>query len=156
MSNTTKNNLDIIPSKNDLGTSKNVNNNKNNKYSIRKQNRKNIEIFDKSNNNSYFNNINLIYNNSSNDINKITDINLISQKTNLNSNIKLKNDINNIGLNSPKEANIKLIFSHKNNNSGKNSNRDLPIALINLLFIETMFKLLLMHGQLIISKPFQI
>ena len=130
MSNTTKNNLDIIPSKNDLGTSKNVNNNKNNKYSIRKQNRKNIEIFDKSNNNSYFNNINLIYNNSSNDINKITDINLISQKANLNSNIKLKNDINNIGLNSPKEANIKLIFSHKNNNSGKNSNRDLPIALI--------------------------
>ena len=127
--NTTRNDFDIIPSKNVLGTSQNINNNKNNKYSMRKQNRKNIEIFDTSNNNSYFNNINIIYNNSSTDINKIADTNLINQKANYNGNIRLKPDINSTGLNSPKEANIKLIFSNKKNNSGKNSNRDLPITL---------------------------
>jgi len=132
MSNTSRNNFDIIPSKNALGTSQNINNNKNknNKYSLRKQNIKNIEIFDTNNNNSYFNNINIVYNNSSTDIKKIGDNNLNNQKTNLNniySNIKLKTDINNIGLNTPKQPNIKLIFNNKNNNN--NGNLDLPIAL---------------------------
>lgn len=126
MPNTTRNNFDIISSKNVLGASQNIN--KNNKYNLRKQNRKNIEIFEASNN-SYFNNINIIYNNSSTNIKKITDSNLNSQKSKLNSNIKLKTDINNIGLNTPKEGNIKLVFSNKNNNNGKNSNLDLPITL---------------------------
>ena len=126
MHNTTRNNYDIISSKNVLmGTFQKKNNNKN---SLRKKNRKNIEIFD-SNNNSYFNNINIFYNNSSTDINKIPDSNLINKKTNLFSNIKLKTDINNIGLNSPKEASIKLIFKNKNDNNGKNNNLDLPITL---------------------------
>jgi hypothetical protein len=126
MHNTTRNNYDIISSKNVLmGTFQKKNNNKN---SLRKKNRKNIEIFD-SNNNSYFNNINIIYNNSSTDINKIADNNLNTQKTNLNSNLKLKTDIKNIGLNSPKDAKIKLIFKNKNENNGKNSKLDLPMAL---------------------------
>jgi hypothetical protein len=125
---TTRNYFDIISSKNALGTSQKMINNKNNKYSLRKQNRKNKGIFD-SNNNSYFNNINIIYNNSSTDINKIADNNLNTQKTNLNSNLKLKTDIKNIGLNSPKDAKIKLIFKNKNENNGKNSKLDLPMAL---------------------------
>ena len=125
MPNTTRNNYDIISSKNVLGSSQKMNNNKN---SLRKKNRKNIEIFD-SNNNSYFNNINIFYNNSSTDINKIADSNLINKKTNLYSNVKLKTDINYIGLNSPKEASIKLIFKNKNDNNGKNNNLDLPITL---------------------------
>ena len=125
MPNTTRNNYDIISSKNVLGSSQKMNNNKN---SLRKKNRKNMEIFD-SNNNSYFNNINIFYNNSSTDINKIADSNLINKKTNLYSNVKLKTDINYIGLNSPKEASIKLIFKNKNDNNGKNNNLDLPITL---------------------------
>ena len=122
MPNTTRNNYNIISSKNILATPQKINNNKN---SLRK---KNIEIFD-SNNNSYFKKINKFYNNSSTDINKIAASNLINQKTNLYSNIKLRTDVNYTGLNSPKEGNIKLLFRNKNDNNGKNNNLDLPITL---------------------------
>ncbi len=104
-----RNNLNIISCKN-LGNSQILNNN-NNAFSLKKTNiNKNIIDINSSNNNSYYNNI-IINNNSSSNIN--SNPNLINQKR-TNNNYYLKTDTNIRGNKTPKESNVKLIFTNKN------------------------------------------
>ena len=121
-----QNNLNIISSKN-LGNSQilNIKNrNNSNAFSVRKTNpNKNIIDINNSNNNSYFNNI-IINNNSSTNINSNSNLN---NKKKSNSNYYLKTDIINRVNKTPKESNVKLIFTNKNI-SGKKL-EDPPIIL---------------------------
>lgn len=104
-----KNKINIISSK-DLGNSQIIN--KNNIYNFKKPNNKNniIEITN-STNNSYYKNI-IINNNSSTNINP--NPNFINQKNVVNNQYYLKTEINKRGISTPKESNIKLIFNNKN------------------------------------------
>ena len=106
------NHINIISPKN-LGNSqifnKNNRNNHNNIYSLRKPNvNNNIIQITNSNNNSYYNNI-IINDNSSTNINTNLKLNNKNKPAN---NFYLQTDKNKIYTKSPKESNVKLIFTN--------------------------------------------
>ena len=120
-----KNNLNIISPKN-LGNSQIFNNNNNNIYNLRKPNiNKNIIQLTNSNNNSYYNNI-IINDNSSTNIN--TNLNLNKQKKSVN-NYYLQTEKNKNYAKSPKESNVKLIFTNPKIFDKKLDVHDGPIIL---------------------------
>ena len=122
-----KNNINIISPKN-LGNSQVFNkNNHNNIYSLRKPNvNKNIIQITNSNNNSYYNNI-IINDNSSTNIN--TNLKLNNNKKPVNNNFYLQTDKNRIYTKSPKESNVKLIFTNTKLINKKADTHDGPIIL---------------------------
>ena len=117
-----KNNLNVISPKN-LGNSQIFNNNVS---SLKKPNinKKMIQL-NNSNNNSYYNNI-IINDNSSTNIN--TNLNLNKQKKPVN-NYYLQTDKNKIYTKSPKESNVKLIFTNTKIFDKKFDTHDGPIIL---------------------------
>lgn len=120
-----KNNLNIISPKN-LGNSQIFNNNNNNIYNLRKLNiNKNIIQLTNSKNNSYYNNI-IINDNSSTNIN--TNLNLNKQKKSLN-NYYLQTEKNKNYTKSPKDSNVKLIFTNPKIFDKKLDVHDGPIIL---------------------------
>ena len=122
-----KNNINIISPKN-LGNSQVFNkNNHNNIYSLRKPNvNKNIIQITNSNNNSYYNNI-IINDNSSTNIN--TNLKINNNKRPANNNFYLLTDKNRIYTKSPKESNVKLIFTNTKIINKKTDTHDGPIIL---------------------------